>query len=337
VTTARRLWADLADPTKSEAMTKQFSHACYLKTFSLSGRALPFDVLLVDEAQDLDPVMLRIIDNSAKAGVQVILVGDSNQQIYEWRGAVNALATFSARPAVRTLRLTQSFRFGPEIAGQAQVMLSALGCPARIIGAGKPGEVGTISDPVAVLCRTNAAVIRYALDGITDGKRVGVVGGVDEIVRFAEACRDLKAGRSTNHPDLQAFESWGMVQDYVDTEGGQDLKLLVKLIDSLGVETVISDLARCGSHTTPGMDVIVGTAHKTKGLEWLSVQLGSDWKPWTPDAEYSAAELRVLYVACTRAKRRLDTGPVFAVKQPKPAKDDDLPIAPWQPVADLAG
>jgi len=308
---ARKMVRDLADPKTSKTMTKQHAHGCYLKAFAMSGLALPFDVLMVDEAQDLDPVMLRIIDNTAKAGVQVILVGDSNQAIYEWRGAVNALALFGARPGVVTLRLTQSFRFGPEIAGVAQVMLSALGCPAPIVGAGQPGTVGTVTDPDAVLCRTNSAVIRFALDSLKAGKKVGVVGGVTEIVRFAEACQELKAGRRTNHADLQAFESWAQVQDYVGTDAGADLKLLVDLIDSVGAEVVLADLARCGDHTTPGVDVVVGTTHKTKGLEWKRVALGSDWKTWDADNEYSQSDLRVLYVACTRAKTMLDTGAVF--------------------------
>ena len=50
----------------------------------------------------------------------VILVGDPNQQIYQFRGAVNALHSFDAD---RTFYLTQSFRFGPEVAFAANCCL----------------------------------------------------------------------------------------------------------------------------------------------------------------------------------------------------------------------
>lgn len=328
-------------------MSRQFVHPAYLKAFALSGAPLPCDTLLIDEAQDLDPVMLQIIDATAKVGTQVVLVGDSNQAIYEWRGAVNALANFGRRPGVSTLRLTSSFRFGEEIASKAQVALDALFCPAKIVGAGKPGTIGTLATPHAVLCRTNAAVVRYAIEALRGGSKVGVVGGVDELVRFANACQALKNGQRTEHPDLQVFTTWGDVQDYVDTDAGADLKLLVDLIDSLTPEVVLAELARCGDHTMPAADVVVGTAHKTKGLEWPTVQLGADWKPWTTDNEYGPAELRLLYVAMTRAKVGLDTGPVFAATtgEKLPASDHPMvanPVAgfvaaPWETLGDIAG
>ncbi|MFP3355401.1 DNA helicase, partial [Pseudoalteromonas sp. SIMBA_153] len=53
---------------------------------------------------------------------QVIYVGDAHQQIYEWRGAVNAMKKL---PLPQTL-LTQSFRFGEPIAEVANTLLKAL-------------------------------------------------------------------------------------------------------------------------------------------------------------------------------------------------------------------
>ena len=313
---AVRLWEDIKDIETSRCMTRQLVHPAYIKAFALSGRPLPADLLLVDEAQDMDPVMLSIIEHSMKAGVQIVLVGDSQQAIYAWRGAINALGVFGASDEVRTLRLTSSFRFGPEIAAKAQIVLTELGCPVRIIGAGKPGVVGPNASARAVLCRTNAAVAQFALDAIRAGRKVGVVGGTAELVKFAEACRDIKAGRGTDHHDLSAFDTWGDVQAYADSAAGGDLKTMVDLVDSLEADIVIAELSRCGDQKTPGIDVVVGTAHKTKGLEWESVQLGSDWKAWTTDNEFGPELLKVLYVAMTRAKVSLDTGAVFSVPRP---------------------
>lgn len=55
--------------------------------------------------------------------------------------------------------------------------------------------------------------------------------------------------------------------------------------------------------TEASADVVISTAHKSKGREWQSVQLAGDF----PDeAAGSDAELRLLYVAATRGRLELD-------------------------------
>jgi hypothetical protein len=62
-------------------------------------------------------------------------------------------------------------------------------------------------------------------------------------------------------------------------------------------------------------DVIVSTAHKAKGLEWDRVRIGDDFKGPKVDAETDQVlempdpeELRLAYVAVTRAQQELDPG-----------------------------
>jgi len=64
------------------------NHDAYLKLWQLSDPKLDYDVILFDEAQDADPVMLDIVQ---KQSAQVIWCGDSQQQIYGWRGALNTM------------------------------------------------------------------------------------------------------------------------------------------------------------------------------------------------------------------------------------------------------
>ncbi|NWV82884.1 FBH1 helicase, partial [Dasyornis broadbenti] len=92
---------------------KRYKMTCdgYLKLWQLSKPQLPgYDAVFVDEAQDCTPAIVDIVQ-SQKCGK--ILVGDPHQQIYTFRGAVNTL--YSA-PHTHVFYLTQSFRFGPEIA-----------------------------------------------------------------------------------------------------------------------------------------------------------------------------------------------------------------------------
>ncbi|NXK22344.1 FBH1 helicase, partial [Arenaria interpres] len=92
---------------------KKYKITCdgYLKLWQLSKPQLSgYDAIFVDEAQDCTPAIVDII-LSQKCGI--ILVGDPHQQIYTFRGAVNTLYSV---PHTHVYYLTQSFRFGPEIA-----------------------------------------------------------------------------------------------------------------------------------------------------------------------------------------------------------------------------
>lgn len=97
-------------------------HSLYLKLWQLSKPILDYDFILYDEAQDADPLMIDILQNQIDNGVQVIIVGDPHQQIYEWRGAVNAMQ----RMDLPSVYLTKSFRFGEEIAKRADSVLKTL-------------------------------------------------------------------------------------------------------------------------------------------------------------------------------------------------------------------
>ena len=96
---ARRAWADIADPNSNKIF---FDHDDYLKIWALSDPRLNFDTIFFDEAQDINPVLKKVIQDQ---DAQIIVVGDSNQAIYEFRGAVDALRDW---PADVVLPLTQS-------------------------------------------------------------------------------------------------------------------------------------------------------------------------------------------------------------------------------------
>lgn len=132
---AEKIWADLNN-VKGNLVKFTFCH--YLKQFQLSGqpikvkfgkeKAVPAEVILFDEAQDASPVIRAIVQQQ---GCQVIAVGDENQAIYGFTGAVNALDAFEAE---HVLPLTKSYRFGPAIADTANALLAKLGTDLRVVG-----------------------------------------------------------------------------------------------------------------------------------------------------------------------------------------------------------
>lgn len=297
-----KAWADVNNPDGE----LPYRHDHYLKRWQLSEPVIPSDVIFFDEAQDANPVLLAIVD--AQAHAQRVWVGDSQQQIYEFTGAKNALAQV---PADLRAWLTRSFRFGPAIAAEANRVLARLGAELRIEGHPPiASTVGDVPEPDAVLTRTNAEAVATVLAAQKNGRRVHLVGGSNEVAAFARAAQELKERGETWHRELACFRSWGEVQDYVDSDPqGSELALMVRLIDTYGSETIIAALDRM----IPERDaqLVVSTAHKAKGREWGRVRLASDFSV-PDDGEPSAQEWRLLYVAVTRARLALDVSDAVA-------------------------
>ena len=309
-----RAWKDLTDVDGK----LPYGHHCYLKSWQLGSPRIYADVILFDEAQDSSPVMADILAQQTRS--QRVYVGDTQQQLYAWLGAVNALANIDG---ANRAWLTKSFRFGPEVAKRANLVLEWLDAELRITGNDAlNSRVEETSTPNVILCRTNAKALEVVLQNIKAGKRVAIVGGAKELVDFAKAARDLQQKGWTSHRELACFDTWGEVEAYVanDPQGGE-LKLLVKLVTEYGPEVIIRHLDQtCDERAA---DITVSTAHKSKGREWDAVKLASDF----PEPEDGASpetlddgELRLLYVAVTRAQVVLDPFSVPMFFDAKPGR-----------------
>lgn len=303
---ARQIWEDLISPTGKF----RFVHDVYLKLWQLTNPRLPFDYILFDEAQDADPVISAIVDAQ---NVQRMWVGDRNQAIYGWRGAIDAMS--KVEDATR-LPLTQSFRFGPAIAEAANAWLDILGSRHKVVGFNKiNSRIDQVDIPRAILCRGNGTALGWVLKFHEQGTPVALAPGDKnagkDIERFAWAARDLMNGEGTDHPDLVAFTSWGELCKFVDEEEDtDDLKRMVGIINRVGVSGVIDAIR--GLVLEPKARVTVSTAHKAKGLEWESVKVADDFVAPEPDeegkTEVDTEALMLNYVTVTRAKNVLDPG-----------------------------
>lgn len=294
---ARRLWADKCNP----GGTLPFVHDDYVKMWEMNSPVIGTDYVLLDEAQDTSPVMLSVMEQQVRRGTRVILVGDSAQQIYSWRGAVNALAAF---PDAKRLYLSQSFRFGPVIAEVANAVLSHLEERTQLVMKGTErigSRLDAVAVPRAVLCRTNAGAVGTLLEGLEQGRRGHMIGGGDDVAAFVRAAGELQGGRTTTHPELCCFETWKEVQVYAKEDEGEDLRLMVKLVDQFKVAPLLRAISSMPAEKDA--DFVVGTGHRSKGREWKTVQLAGDWKPLDRMGD---EEVRLLYVAATRAQGTLD-------------------------------
>jgi superfamily I DNA/RNA helicase len=296
---ARRIWDDLQQPSGFA----RFEDDHYLKLWAMGDPRLGADFLFVDESQDTNGVLAGVVRRQNH--LQRVLVGDSCQRIFSWRGTVDLMREFS-HAEVRYLTL--SFRFGPAVAEEANRWLEYLEAPLRLRGLPTlDSRLDFVEQPDAVLCRTNADVIEQAMAAQERGFDVAVVGGTDQVASFASAAEELRRTSKTRHPELSVFKSWSDVQAYVrDEQPGGTFATSVRLVERYGTDVIQAVAARCVSPASA--DYVVSTVHKVKGMEWPTVLLDANLAPdeAIDQADMGQGELMLNYVAATRAKEVLD-------------------------------
>lgn len=278
----------------------------YLKVWALGQPKLHHEYILLDEAQDTNPVVLEVM-TAQKA--QMVYVGDQHQQIYEWRGAVNAMGKINTD---ETETLTQSFRFGPDIAREANKVLRSLGEAVPLRGNERiSSSIHAAGEPDAILARTNATVIAETLAAIERGRKPYIVGGTTELRRLVGDVFNLMKGEPGAHPDFFGFKNWDEVVAYANSDEGEALRPIVNLVQSNSPGRLWAAITHSASEPEHS-DLSISTAHKAKGAEWKAVQLANDFlaKGQAPN-EISKAEARLFYVAMTRAQERLIVEPAL--------------------------
>ena len=81
----------------------------------------PIRHLLVDEYQDINPAQERLIELLAQAPVELCVVGDDDQSIYQWRGSdvTNIVGFVQRRPGAKSVTLATNRRSRPAIVAAA--------------------------------------------------------------------------------------------------------------------------------------------------------------------------------------------------------------------------
>lgn len=283
-----------------------FGFAHYLKMAANFDLDFGYRLWFWDEAQDTAPVMEQILVNQLGFGASIVAVGDSAQSINGFTGAVDSLERLGNRKeALPALALTESFRFGPEIAEVAQRVLDLGYLNTRISGVGGPSKLAPIRKPNAVLCRTNAGVMKTILGFLDDGFQVSAPKRVvDDLTRFCgDAAKLVESGEGVGA--CEGFSSWSDFMLWTETDPiGEDYRVLAKLVDSFGHHTLLNALRELAR---PGKNVVhILTAHTSKGLEWDHVQIGDDWRTPSDLDKLDTETAKLVYVAVTRARETLD-------------------------------
>jgi superfamily I DNA/RNA helicase len=305
------------------------THDFYLKKFQLQQLFLGYTHILFDEAQDASPVMLDILMRQRPA-TTCVMVGDTHQQIYGWRYAVNALETVD----FPRYTLTTSFRFNEAVAFVAMQclrwkrhLLPAFG-GAQIVGAG-----GTpTGSSRAVLARTNLRLLQSAIDLMESGdaKRLYFEGNLSSYTYAAEGASiyDVlnlfqEKTKSVHHPLIRQMADFEELEHYAECADDKELGMLIDMVKAYKAELPALLQRLRDQHLPDGdrhkADIIFSTVHRCKGLEYDEVALEDDFLCESDVQQLLAAtethtdqsrarlveEINLLYVAATRTRDRL--------------------------------
>lgn len=310
---ARVAWSRMQSPGQSISVP----HDAYLKRWALSAPQLPFDQIILDEAQDTNPVIVDVIRKQRSANM--LLIGDRHQAIYGFRKANNAMELFCDMGAT-VLKIPKTWRFGPDIARVANALLFHFkNEDTEIVGAGPAKPRARGASVKVILSRTNAGLFREAAE--VEGRGIHWVGGIEgyRVDSLMDAWH-LQCGKKDQiyDPVMRMYQSWRQFEDEAESTQDPEARLLCKFINTYGKDT--PGLVRAfREHALPAQDgarLVLSTAHKAKGLDFDQVTIGDDFecinkaqKFMRDNAgvleEVQRQEINLLYVAITRARHEL--------------------------------
>ncbi|MBX6387874.1 MAG: ATP-dependent helicase [Frankia sp.] len=133
--------------------------------------------LIVDEYQDVNPAQERLIELLTGPGVQLCVVGDDQQAIYQWRGSdVANILTFTRRyPGVATFEITTNRRSRPGIIHAANRFADTI--PNRLdkeMGTFRPPAPGNAPEVIVWSEQTEADEAKMIADLIREVTGKGV-------------------------------------------------------------------------------------------------------------------------------------------------------------------
>lgn len=314
---AQRLW-NLMDSGKLE-----ITHDFYVKKYSFLKKDLQYDWVMVDEAQDISPCFIEIINSQSS---KKIVCGDFSQAIYGWRYGVGDFSSYF--PKAKKALLSNSFRFRQDIADLCNYIISlkdtyfCMSDDLSVTGKGNSNELKT----KAVISRTNMGLLEKILAYTENIDNVYIEGGfkamlsADGYSLYDVMSLYLDKKDRIKSEFIASFGNFQDLKDYVESVSANDLLYLIRMIDNYGVEliNIIRDIKEKEVNAKCKAEIIFTTVHKSKGLEYDIVELGKDFKKEylikdaSEEEDLSEAqilkfieEINLLYVASSRAKNKL--------------------------------
>jgi superfamily I DNA/RNA helicase len=259
-------------------------HNFYLKYFHLNiddlKKYLKYDFVLLDECQDTNEITLDVFN---KLNGFKIIVGDKWQQIYGFRGTINAMDNFTS--ADKQLYLSRTFRFNNEIASKANFLLNNILGEEESIISHFPDKMHPTKTK-CIITRTNSGIINQFVTKTEMGQIVKTLRDPDDIFALPLSLYYFLFDRHRHkdkitHKWLNMFNGRADIKEYATVTNDIELMTALKLVEDYGSELINIHLNAKGNRKKKKVDVILTTAHTCKGLEWDEVSIHDDFPDLT--------------------------------------------------------
>jgi superfamily I DNA/RNA helicase len=281
------------------------------------------DYVIIDEAQDTNPVRRALAKLALRPGGRLIAVGDPRQAIYGFTGASHdAMDLIQHEFNCVELPLTVSYRCPKAVGELARSLVPYFEvAPAaeqgEVLNLGLKDALKQLGAHDAILCRNTSPLISLAFKLIAEGVGCVVLGkeigaglvqlihrqrarGIDNLLGKLEAFRSREVAKFTAKGEEGKAEA---VSDRV--------ACILTVIGSLNENerTIPKLVARLEGLFSDANGVLtLSTMHKAKGREWNVVGI---YRPelcpskWARQEHQYQQELNLQYVAWTRAMKSL--------------------------------
>lgn len=277
-----------------------------------------YDVLFVDEAQDLNPAQLELILKSIKPDGRIIAVGDRKQSIYGFRGAdADSIPKIIERLNAKVLPLSITYRCPTKVVDIAKRIVPDIqAAPEAIEGEVKTIEEWQLLDEITTgdlaLCRYNAPLVAPAFHLIKNGIKA-IIKGKDIGKNLIKIIKDLKA-RDIENLEYK-LKQWTLTEVNKAEKRNQNPQMIIDKTNCIysfldgDIKSIEELIRHIESIFSDGKgEVTFSSIHKAKGLEADNVFI---IQPELMPCRYATQEWEkvqeenIWYVAVTRAKKKL--------------------------------
>lgn len=298
------LITDLIDVTLTRSITAayagniDFNDQVYMP--ALFGGTYPrFPLVMVDEAQDLNPVNHSLVNRLVKG--RFINVGDPYQSIYGFRGAMHSgMDSLTRTFSCTTFPLSLSFRCPEAIVRNVHWRVPSFrwNKPGGSVETLETLSADAIPDGAVFLCRNNAPLFQLAMQLLSASRSVQVAGS-DIGPKLIGILRRLGEEDMAQASVLSAIDDWLAERLAKGNTAAADLAGCMRVFAGHGAN--LGQAIRYAEHLFAQRGSIrLMTGHKAKGLEFPIVY---HLDPFLCREEEQDLNLR--YVIDTRAMDQL--------------------------------
>ncbi len=307
---------------------QECTHDFYLKLFHIlyekgDIKIRKEDIIMLDEAGDLNEVTLALF--KLLPAKRKVMVGDPFQNIFTFNHTINCFEDFEGKSKI--FEMTKSFRTCEKIAEKIQKFCRTH-LDRNMNFQGVEIKDKTINTE-AYIARTNVTLISKMLELNSRGIEYGLTRKAKLIFEAPLSLCNLKLNGFISDPSLRFVQE--DVNTYFNSEQLQTLyksplyyikevhtkdiviQQTIKTLLRHGQKAIIQCYKEAKNHEKTNQSYMLGTAHSTKGLEFDEVEIANDLNTTITGilkengkiGVDSETELKLYYVACSRAKKSL--------------------------------